>query len=61
MAVNIKKMQDKFSKAYFNFIPETFVLPDQFPDFELQFEAIENKNKISNISHLYGGGSVEGG
>ena len=28
LAINIKKMQDKYSKTYFNFIPETFVLPD---------------------------------
>lgn len=28
MVVNIKKMQDKYSKTYFNFIPETFLLPD---------------------------------
>ncbi len=34
LAVNIKKMQDKYSKTYFNFIPETFVLPDQYNDFE---------------------------
>ena len=28
LAINIKKMQMKYSKTYFNFIPETFVLPD---------------------------------
>lgn len=29
LAINIVKMQKKYSKTYFNFIPETFVLPDQ--------------------------------
>jgi hypothetical protein len=33
LAVNIKKMQLKYSKTYFNFIPETFVLPEQFEEF----------------------------
>lgn len=34
LAVNIKRMQAKYSKTYFNFIPETYVLPDQFSEFE---------------------------
>jgi len=29
LAVNVKKMQDKFGKNYVNFIPETYVIPDQ--------------------------------
>lgn len=28
LAINIKRMQDRYTKTYFNFIPETFVLPD---------------------------------
>ena len=30
LAQNIIKMQKRYSKTYFNFIPETFVLPDEF-------------------------------
>ena len=28
MAINIRRMQEKYSKTYFNIIPDTFVLPD---------------------------------
>lgn len=37
LAVNIKKMQQKYTKTYFNFIPETFVLPEQYEEFEEYF------------------------
>ena len=45
-------MQDKYSKTYFNFIPETFVLPDQLAQFEesfLQVQARHNhKGKVGS-------------
>ena len=37
LALNIKKMQHKYSKTYFNFIPETFVLPNQYDLFQKYF------------------------
>lgn len=37
MALNIKKMQIKFSHHYFNFIPETYVLPNEYQEFEYAF------------------------
>lgn len=40
-------MQKKFSKAYFNFIPETYVLPDQVQEFEETFKYYEEKKKRS--------------
>ena len=46
MAINIRKMQEKYSKSYFNFIPETFALPDQFSEFETYFEMLENRIRI---------------
>lgn len=33
----MKKMQQKFSELYYNFIPETFVLPAEFSEFEKAF------------------------
>eukprot|EP00347_Sterkiella_histriomuscorum_P013399 403364853 len=41
MAFNIRKMQNKYSRTYFNFIPETFILPDQFQEFQESFELQE--------------------
>jgi hypothetical protein len=38
LAVNIKKMQQRYSKTYFNFIPETFVLPEQLEAFEDHYQ-----------------------
>lgn len=37
LALNIRRMQHKYLKQYFNFIPETYVLPDQFEEFEAAF------------------------
>jgi tubulin polyglutamylase TTLL5 len=41
MAINIKRMQDKHSYLYFNFIPPTFVLPEQWDLFTDSFEREE--------------------
>jgi tubulin polyglutamylase TTLL5 len=30
LAINIKKMRSKYSEMYYNFIPETFVLPAEY-------------------------------
>jgi hypothetical protein len=30
-------MQEKFGKEHFDFIPETYVLPDEFADFYIAF------------------------
>ena len=45
LALNIKKMQVKYSKTYFNFIPETYVLPDQIEEFEETFLHYEEKRR----------------
>ena len=34
---NIVKMQDKFTKEEFDIIPDTYNLPDEFPDFYSAF------------------------
>lgn len=36
--LNISKMQDKFGKEHFNFLPETYILPDQFSEFAGRFQ-----------------------
>ena len=33
----MKKMQQKFSELYYNFIPETYVLPGEYLEFEKAF------------------------
>lgn len=30
MALNIRRMQEKYSPQYFNFVPQSFVLPEQW-------------------------------
>lgn len=36
---NITKMQDKFGKEVFNFIPETYILPNDFSEFMHRFQS----------------------
>ena len=45
LAVNIIKMQQKYSKTYFNFIPETFILPEQEEEFKEYFIHCQEKSK----------------
>ena len=33
MVINIRRMKEKFIKNYFNFVPETFLMPDDYPLF----------------------------
>jgi len=40
--LNICKMQDKFGKDPFNFLPETYILPDQFSEFAGRFQETPN-------------------
>jgi hypothetical protein len=51
LAVNIKKMQAKYSKTYFNFIPETFVIPEQYEEFEEAFNQINLKMSRQHAVH----------
>jgi tubulin polyglutamylase TTLL5 len=41
LALNVRRMQARFGKEQFNFIPDTFVIPDEYNDFCQQF----NKEK----------------
>ena len=40
---NIMKMQKKYSKEAFDIIPETYILPDQFEEFEYSFQSQAQK------------------
>ena len=37
MALNIKQMVSKYSDQYYNFIPETYVLPQELDQFLVAF------------------------
>jgi len=37
LAVNVNKMQHKFGKESFNFLPDTYLLPDEFTEFCTHF------------------------
>jgi hypothetical protein len=38
LCFNVGKMQQKFGKENFDFLPETYILPDGYPEFEKQFK-----------------------
>jgi len=44
---NIINMQIKYSKEEFNFIPETFILPDEFDEFQETYQKFINQNGYS--------------
>jgi glutathione synthase/RimK-type ligase-like ATP-grasp enzyme len=46
MALNIKQMQAKYSDQYFDFTPETYVLPSELDQFQAAFN---KKQKGKNL------------
>ena len=43
LSINIRKMQNTYSKQSFNFLPATFVMPEDFAEFKKHFAEEENK------------------
>jgi tubulin polyglutamylase TTLL5 len=48
LCLNLVKMQEKYGKHYFDIVPDTYVLPDEFADFYSQFHWIK---KISSSGY----------
>ena len=46
---NIVKMQEKFGKHYFDFIPDTYVLPDEFGEFYQHYQKLKATDSKRNI------------
>ena len=48
LALNVRNMQDRYTRQFFNFIPETFIIPDQWDDFGAYFnsEDMRIKNQV---------------
>ena len=49
LAINIRRMQSKFSKEAFGFIPDTYVIPDEYSSFVTQL----NHDKKQNPNSLW--------
>jgi tubulin polyglutamylase TTLL5 len=41
MSKNIKRMQAKYSKQYFSFVPDTFTMPEEYQEFIKCFDESE--------------------
>jgi len=37
LAINVNRMQNRFGKAPFDFLPDTYVIPDEFGEFYQHF------------------------
>lgn len=44
LLLNFRKMQDKFSKTYFNFIPQSYIIPEEFDQFKRAFDLYRERN-----------------
>jgi Tubulin-tyrosine ligase family len=42
-------MQRKFGKEHFDFVPTTFILPEEFPEFQEVFMKIKERDPKKNI------------
>ena len=45
MVLNIQKQQERYIKNYFDFIPESYCLPDDIDKFNKAFQDTEQKLK----------------
>lgn len=43
LCLNILRMQEKYGKANFNIVPDTYVLPEEFSDFFSYFHKVRNQ------------------
>lgn len=47
LCYNVVKMQEKFGRAEFDIIPETYILPDEFADFYSHFHKLKTKEQFN--------------
>lgn len=45
LCFNIVKICEKFGREDFNIIPDTYILPDEFPDFYSHFHKLKSQDK----------------
>ena len=46
---NVVKMQDKYGKQFFDFIPDTYVLPDEFGEFYAHYQKLKQSEPKRNV------------
>ena len=49
LCFNVGKMQIKYGKNHFDFLPETYILPDEFSEFYKTFNAKAKEGNGSNL------------
>jgi tubulin polyglutamylase TTLL5 len=49
LAINVRKMQQKFGKSAFDFIPDTFVIPDEFNEFCVHYGAEQKRTGKNSL------------
>ena len=49
LAMNVNKMQQKFGKKQFDFLPDTYVIPDEFSDFYNHFQKEQQMDPKRNL------------
>ncbi len=49
MCYNIVKMQERFGKQNFDFVPDTYILPDEFGDFYAHYQKLKSHDSKKNV------------
>jgi tubulin polyglutamylase TTLL5 len=48
LALNVRKMQQRHGKCQFDFLPDTYVIPDEFADFKEHFKHLKQVSPKKN-------------
>ena len=49
LCYNMVRMQEKFGKGNFDFIPDTYILPDEFGDFYAHYQKLKQHDSKKNV------------
>ena len=49
MAYNFNKMQEKYGRTAFDFVPDTYILPNEFSDFHAHFTKLQQLEPKRNV------------
>lgn len=49
LCFNVVRMQERFGKQHFDFVPDTYILPDEFGEFYEHYQKLKQHDSKKNI------------